>query len=58
MGGIESRVEEVTDSQYLRVAFAVNLFLSGIECKREFARHQQGCLDGNRQKRSQPGQLA
>jgi hypothetical protein len=58
MGGIESRVEETTDSQCLRVALAANLFLSGIERKREFVRHQQGCFDGNRQQRIQPGQLA
>jgi hypothetical protein len=58
MAGIESKIEETTDSQYLRVAFAANFFLSGIECKREFARHQQGCLDGNRQQGSQPRQLA
>jgi hypothetical protein len=58
MAGIESKIEETTDSQYLRVAFAANLFLSGIECRREFARRQQGCPDGNRQQRSQPGQLA
>jgi hypothetical protein len=58
MAGIESKIEETTDSQYLRVAFTANIFLSGIECKREFVRHQQGRLDENKQQPSQPRQLA
>jgi hypothetical protein len=56
--GIESKIEETTDSHYLHVLFAASLSLSGIERKREFARHQQLCLDGNVQQHNQSGQLA
>jgi hypothetical protein len=55
---IESKIQETTDSQYLRVAFDASLSLSRIECKREFARHQQVRLDGNIQQHSQSGELA
>jgi hypothetical protein len=47
-GGIESKIEETVDSQYMRVAFAANPILSGIECKSEFAGHEQGYLERNR----------
>jgi hypothetical protein len=58
VNGIESKIEETTDFSYLRVLFAASLSLSDIERKREFARHQQVCLDGNVQRHSQSGQLA
>lgn len=58
MTEIESKIEENTDSQYLLVAFTTNPFLSDIECGREFARHQQACLNGNKHELNQPDQLA
>jgi hypothetical protein len=58
MAEIESEVEEITDSQYLPVSFTADFVLSSVECRGEFVRHLQGCLNGDGQQRGQSGQLA